>query len=131
MTGLIISAHGKLASAMLETVEMLTGTQENVRTIGFCPGDSLETLIEAYECALRELNCDGALILTDIRGGSPNNVALAMQKNHPEVRVIAGVNVPMALHILDMRDELALEDLAREAIDIGRRSIEEQLLPKT
>ena len=120
MTGVIIATHGTMASAALELCEMLTGTKEKVETIGFCPGDSLEELMERFEKAIAAL--DGpTLILTDIKGGSPCNVAMVMQKLHENVRVISGFNVPLLLHLFDTREEAEdLEELMDEVIAVGK-----------
>ena len=124
MTGVIIAAHGNLAQAALEMCEMLTGKKEQVRTIAFCPGDSLEMLLESYEEALAALGAQPVLIVTDIKGGSPCNVAMAMQSMHANVRVLTGFSVPLLLHIFDTREETQeLEELAEDAIETGKSAM--------
>lgn len=120
MTGVIIATHGTMAGAALELCEMLTGTKEKVETIGFCPGEGLEELMEKYEKALAAI--DGpTLILTDIKGGSPCNVAMAMQQMHENVKVVSGFNIPLLLHVFDIREETEdLEELVEEAVAVGK-----------
>lgn len=123
MIGVIIATHGTMAKAALELCEMFVGPKEHVETIGFCPGESLEELVEKYEKALAAL--DGpTLILTDIKGGSPCNVAMAMQQTHENVKVISGFNIPLLLDILDMQEEADnMEKMVEDAIAAGKDAI--------
>lgn len=124
MTGIIIASHGKMAAASLELCEMLMGTQDKVETIGFCQGDSLETLMERYEKAIEKLG-GSILVFTDLRGGSPCNVAMAMQNLHSNVRAVCGFNIPMLLQALDMRSTTEdVEELIREVTLLGKEAIE-------
>lgn len=123
MIGVIIATHGAMAGAALELCEMLVGAKEKVETIGFHPGEDLGELMEKFERALAAV--DGpALILTDIKGGSPCNVAMAMQRLHGNVKVICGFNIPLLLHVFDMREETEdLKELAQEAVAVGKRAM--------
>lgn len=125
MTGVIIAAHGSMAKAMLELAEMLAGEREGVQTIGFEPGDSLDMLIERFTTALGAAETGGGVvILADIKGGSPCNVATLMQKTKNNVRVVHGVNVPMLLQVLDDREAGAtLEEITENAVEIGKFGI--------
>ena len=93
MTGLIIATHGDLAASALEAAELLVGEQEQVETIGFRPGDSLELLLERFTQAIKRLEeCEEILVLTDIKGGSPCNAATVMKAKNPKLRVVAGLS---------------------------------------
>lgn len=128
MIDIIIATHGKLASAALELCEMLTGEKDHVQTIGFLPGDSIETLTERFQTALASVE-DKTLILTDIQGGSPCNVAMVMKSIYPDVVVITGFNIPLLLEIFDLReDDGTLESLIQEVVPIGREAMQ-QMLP--
>ena len=64
------------------------------------------------------------LILTDIKGGSPCNVAMVMEKLHENVRVISGFNVPLLLHLFDIREDTEdMEELMKEAVTVGKGSV--------
>ena len=123
MIGVIIATHGTMAGAALDLCKMLTGEKEKVETIGFYPGEGLEELMEKYEQAIAAL--DGpTLILTDIKGGSPCNVAMVMEKLHENVRVISGFNVPLLLHLFDIREDTEdMEELMEEAVTVGKSSV--------
>lgn len=124
MTGIIIAAHGTLAQAALETVELLSGEKEEVMCISFKPGDSLEVLVERFQAAINALGKKDVLILTDVRGGSPCNVATLMQKTRETVRTLYGFNVGMLLQVFEGRDNgHGLETLVGEAVQAGQISI--------
>lgn len=73
----------------------------------------------------------GVLALTDLFGGTPANVALALGSDL-SVEVVTGANLPMLLRVLTRRHELGLDALAAEALEYGRRQImrPNQLLAK-
>ena len=125
MINVIIATHGKLASAALELCEMLTGEKENVQTIGFFPGDSIETLTDCFQTALASME-GKTLIVTDIQGGSPCNVAMVMQSLHADVRVISGFSIPLLLEIFDLReDDGELDVLIQNVIPVGREAMQQ------
>lgn len=125
MTGIILAAHGTLAKAALETVELLSGEKERVVCISFQPGDSLDLLIARFQEAIGRLGSgEGLLIVTDIKGGSPCNVATLMQKTGENIRTLYGLNVGMLLQAFESRDDgAALEELARAAEQSGKVSV--------
>lgn len=125
MTGIIVAAHGTLASAAVEAAGMFLGEQEKVECIAFQPGDSLETLLERFQQAAGRLGGeDGLLILTDLQGGSPCNVATLLQKTMEGVRTVYGFSVPMLLEVLEARDRSpALDDLVSAALRTGREAM--------
>ena len=127
MTGLIIATHGDLAASALEAAELLVGEQEQVETIGFRPGDSLELLLERFTQAIKRLEeCEEILVLTDIKGGSPCNAATVMKAKNPKLRVVAGLSIPLLAQFFESKangDTLA--DSIDELIEIGKFSIRE------
>ena len=124
MVGLILATHGTMAAAALDVASML-GEQEKVSCISFLAGDSLETLMDRFQTAIAELGTvDGVLILTDLKGGSPCNVATLYQKTTSNVQALYGFNVPMLLELLDAREQTsALDKLVQAALDAGAREM--------
>lgn len=120
-----MAAHGALAKAALETVELLSGEKERVVSISFQPGDSMDLLIARFQEAIGKLGSEeGLLIVTDIRGGSPCNVATLMQKTGENIRTVYGLNVGMLLQAFESRDDGAtLEALAYQAVQSGQISV--------
>ncbi len=127
MTGLIIATHGDLAASALEAAELLVGEQEQVETIGFCPGDSLELLLERFTQAIKRLEeCEEILVLTDIKGGSPCNAATVMKAKNPKLRVVAGLSIPLLAQFFESKaNGETLADSIDELIEIGKFSIRE------
>ena len=127
MTGLIIATHGDLAASALEAAELLVGEQEQVETIGFRPGDSLELLLERFTQAIKQLEeCEEILVLTDIKGGSPCNAATVMTAKNPKLRVVAGLSIPLLAQFFESKaNGETLADSIDELIEIGKFSIRE------
>lgn len=124
MTGLIIATHGDLAASALEAAELLVGEQEQVETIGFRPGDSLELLLERFTQAIKRLeDCEEILVLTDIKGGSPCNAATVMKAKNPKLRVVAGLSIPLLAQFFESKaNGETLADSIDELIEIGKLS---------
>ena len=127
MTGLIIATHGDLAASALEAAELLVGEQEQVETIGFRPGASLELLLERFTQAIKRLEeCEEILVLTDIKGGSPCNAATVMKAKNPKLRVVAGLSIPLLAQFFESKaNGETLADSIDELIEIGKFSIRE------
>ena len=127
MTGLIIATHGDLAASALEAAELLVGEQEQVETIGFRPGDSLELLLERFTQAIKRLEeCEEILVLTDIKGGSPCTAAPVMKAKNPKLRVVAGLSIPLLAQFFESKaNGETLADSIDELIEIGKFSIRE------
>ena len=127
MTGLIIATHGDLAASALEAAELLVGEQEQVETIGFRPGDSLELLLERFTQAIKRLEeCEEILVLSDIKGGSPCNAATVMKAKNPKLRVVAGLSIPLLAQFFESNaNGETLADSIDELIEIGKFSIRE------
>ena len=127
MKGLIIATHGDLAASALEAAELLVGEQEQVETIGFRPGDSLELLLERFTQAIKRLEeCEEILVLTDIKGGSPCNAATVMKAKNPKLRVVAGLSIPLLAQFFESNaNGETLADSIDELIEIGKFSIRE------
>ncbi len=129
MTGIIIVTHGKLAQALLGTVEMIMGLQERIGAIGFEAGQTVADLQEQL-CQMLQKNAeeDEALILVDLQGGSPYNAAALLAMTMPKVKVVTGVNLPMLLGVLPSRD-LAVTALSQLAVESGQSGVNEFVIP--
>ena len=125
MIGVILAAHGSMAASALELAELLHGSAERVECISFRPGDSLEQLLERYQAAAAALGTEqGILILTDLKGGSPCNVATLLQKTMKNVRTVYGFNVPMLLQAFEGRTRTEdLDELTEDVLGIGKFAI--------
>ena len=127
MTGLIIATHGKFAASALDAAEMLVGKQEQVETIGFCPGDSLDMLLEHFTNAVDAFrDCEEILVLTDIKGGSPCNAATVMKIKNPKIRVVAGLSIPLLVQFFESKaNGESLADSIDDLVEVGKFSVRE------
>ena len=127
MVGLIITAHGRLAEALLDTATQIAGPLERVVTCNIAPGTSPAELRERLQHAITEVSQgDGVLILADLFGGTPCREALLVTAPAPdEVEVVAGVNLPMVLKAASLRREpTSLRELSEALVEYGQRHIQ-------
>ncbi|RME25547.1 MAG: PTS sugar transporter subunit IIA [Deltaproteobacteria bacterium] len=123
MIGVVIATHCKLASALAEAATVVLGPQDALATVDIAPEDDRALgwgkLRDAVTVADRG---DGVLVLVDVLGGTPSNLALALLAEH-RVEVLTGVNLPMVLRALQRRDSISLDALARDVLEYGRRNV--------
>ena len=130
MIGLVLVTHGRLAEEFLRALEHIVGTQENVATVCIGPDDDMEDrrkeIIDKVKAAQ---NGKGVVLLTDMFGGTPSNLAISVL-DEGEVEVIAGINLPMLIKLASVRETLTLKKAVREAQEAGRKyiSVASQLL---
>lgn len=118
MIGLILVTHGQLAEEFVNAMEHVVGAQDALATVCIGPSDDMEVRREEIAAAIREVDSgDGAIILTDLFGGTPSNLAISLLERG-KVEVIAGINLPMLIRLAGARksmDVTAAVDAAREA----------------
>jgi PTS system mannose-specific IIA component len=123
MIGLVIVTHGGLAQEFLAALEHVHGPQEQVVAISIGPTDDMETRrVEIVEAVGNVDAGEGAILLTDMFGGTPSNLAISVMEQ-AKVEVIAGVNLPMLIKLASIRGESKLEEAISEAQDAGRKYI--------
>ena len=123
MIGLVIVAHGGLAEELLKAAEHVVGSLERAEAIGFGPRDDLAERRGAIEEAVQRVDAgDGVIILTDLFGGTPSNLAIATRARFPNVDVVTGANLPMMMKLAKSRNMTRAEAVA-SAVDAGRRYI--------
>ncbi|HEY0634238.1 MAG TPA: PTS fructose transporter subunit IIA [Gammaproteobacteria bacterium] len=121
--GLLIISHDGLGRALYETVIATLGSSPlEVRLLSVSRNaDPDALLIEARRLAAEVEHGDGLLVLTDIYGSTPSNIACRLQEL-PAVRVVAGVNLPMLFRIFNY-PALDLDALAEKALSGGRDGV--------
>ena len=123
MIGLVIVTHGGLAQEFLAALEHVHGPQEQVVAISIGPNDDMETRrVEIVEAVGNVDTGEGSILLTDMFGGTPSNLAISVMEQ-AKVEVIAGVNLPMLIKLASIRAESKLEEAISEAQDAGRKYI--------
>ena len=123
MIGLVLVTHGRLAEEFHHAVEHVVGPQENFETVCIGAEDDMEQRRRDIVDAIgRADEGEGVIILTDMFGGTPTNIA-AMFIAPGEVELVTGVNLPMVIKLASNSKEIALEELAREVEEQGKNSI--------
>jgi mannose PTS system EIIA component len=123
MIGLVIVAHGRLASEFRSALEHVVGPQDKIATVSIGPEDNIEGCRKDIMEAVHDVsNGQGVIILTDMFGGTPSNLAISAL-NHGEVEVLAGVNLPMLIKLARVRDDTPLKEAVTLAQEAGRKYI--------
>ena len=123
MIGLIIVTHGNLAREFVAALEHVVGPQQQIAAISIAPNDDMEERRNAIIAAVKKVESgDGVIILTDMFGGTPSNLAISVMDSG-SVEVIAGVNLPMLVKLARVREEVALADALKQAQEAGRKYI--------
>ena len=123
MIGMILVTHGRLAEELRFAMEHVVGAQRNVDTVCIGPEDDMEgRRAEIERCIQRCDTGDGVVLLTDMFGGTPSNLAISMMER-PNVEVLAGVNLPMLVKLAKVRSSQPLTDAVVCAEEAGRKYI--------
>jgi len=133
MIGLVLVTHGRLAVELVSALEHVVGSQENVATVCIGPDDDMEQRRAEIMKSTKDVDDgDGVIVLTDMFGGTPSNLAISIMDNG-KIEVIAGVNLPMLIKLASIRDAGSLLEAATGAQDAGRKyiNIASQLLDKS
>ena len=123
MIGLVLVTHGRLAEEFIAATEHVVGPQERVRAICIGPDDDMEQRRREIATAVEDADAgDGVIILTDMFGGTPSNLAISLL-DKDNVEVIAGINLPMLIKLAKVRGDVALPDAVIQAQESGRKYI--------
>ncbi len=97
MVGILVISHGRLAEALISSVEFLVGNLQRTRGVSIWPKEKGEEVKDRVRKEIAEVDDgDGVVILTDILGGTPTNLSLSFLEKE-RVEVVTGVNMPMLL----------------------------------
>ena len=123
MIGIIIVTHGNLALELKSAMEHILGIQKNIEIISIKPDDDLEIKKSALEESIKKVDEEnGVIILTDMFGGTPSNLAISLLKIG-EVEIISGVNLPMLIKLVGLRDSNDLQKVATESKESAQKYI--------
>ena len=123
MIGMVLVTHGRLADELRSALEHVVGTQRNVDTVCIGPEDDMDgRRAEIEQCIKRCDTGDGVVLLTDMFGGTPSNLAISMM-DRKGVEVIAGVNLPMLVKLAKVRSSQPLASAVDRAQEAGRKYI--------
>jgi PTS system mannose-specific IIA component len=123
MIGMVLVTHGRLAVELRSALEHVVGAQRNVDAVCIGPDDDMENRRAEIEACIKRCDTgDGVVLLTDMFGGTPSNLAISMMEKQ-NVEVIAGVNLPMLVKLAKVRSNQPLPDAVVCAEEPGRKYI--------
>ena len=122
MVGIVLVTHGGIAREMLATVGAIVGDIQGMRAVS-SDNEDTDEVRSRIQAAIEQADAgDGVLLLTDMFGGTPANLALSFL-NEKRIEVVTGVNLPMLLKLATSREKQPLPDLAASIREYGRKNI--------
>jgi PTS system mannose-specific IIA component len=123
MIGLVLVTHGRLAAEFITAMEHVVGPQEAVEGICIDADDDMEARRADISAAIAQVDRGkGVIILTDLFGGTPSNLAISLMKSEG-IEVIAGVNLPMLIRLEGARKVMSVRAAVAAAREAGRKYI--------
>ena len=123
MIGLVLVTHGRLAKEFIHALEHVVGKQERLEAVCIGPDDRMEVRRNDIAEAIARVEAGlGVIVLTDMFGGTPSNLAISLLEEG-KVEVVAGLNLPMLVKLARVRKDCNLHKAAAAAQDAGRKYI--------
>jgi len=123
MIGLVLVTHGRLASEFIVAMEHVVGPQERIQAVCIGPDDDMDRRRKDIAKAIAKVDGgEGVIILTDLFGGTPSNLAISLMKSD-KIEVIAGVNLPMLIRLDGARKTMDVRAAVAAAREAGRKYI--------
>jgi mannose PTS system EIIA component len=123
MIGVVIVTHGGLAQEFRAALEHVVGRQDKIETISIEPEDNIDNRrAELLDCIRRVRGDKGVVVLTDMFGGTPSNLAISIMEE-TGAEVVAGINLPMLIKLASIRGDATVEQAITAAKEAGRKYI--------
>lgn len=124
MIGIVLVGHGRLAQELAETLEHVVGQQDQLSAVSLFPNDDIETKREEILQAAHTVDKgQGVVILTDMFGGTPSNLAHSLLDSS-NVEIVAGMNLPLLIKLASIRKAKPLHEAVLLAQEAGRKYIQ-------
>jgi mannose PTS system EIIA component len=121
MIGIVIVTHGGLAGEMVSAMQHIVGPQTHVKAVCIGPNDDIDERRTEITTAIAAVDAgQGVVIVTDMFGGTPCNLALSHLRAG-KVEVLAGANLPSLIKLVEVRAKRSLDDAVKDAIEAGRK----------
>lgn len=121
--GGVVISHGQVANELLAAAEAVVGDLSHITAVSIGWHDDVEMAKDEIARAISNVSDgSGVLLLTDMFGGTPTNIAAMFLKEN-EIEIVTGVNLPMVIKLASFNGELSLRDLAKEVEDQGKEAI--------
>jgi PTS system mannose-specific IIA component len=119
----VIVTHGHLAGELLAAAEMIVGPISHIAAVSIGWHDDVDAARDEVQRAITRVSQGaGVLLLTDMFGGTPTNIA-SMFLEEGSVEVVTGVNLPMVIKLASFSTEEPLAEVARKICEQGRQGI--------
>jgi PTS system mannose-specific IIA component len=123
MLGMLVVTHGRLAEDLVQAVQMIVGPVEGLEAVSIGWNDDVDSATKSIEDAIGRVDRGkGALLLTDMFGGTPTNLGLALHERG-RIEIVTGVNLPMLIKFANLREEMELHEAAAKIAEQGREAI--------
>jgi len=123
MIGGLIVTHGRLATELLNAAEAIVGEVGNIAAVSIGWHDDVDTATSMIEQAIRRVDTGaGVLVLTDMFGGTPTNMASTFL-DEGAVEVVTGVNLPMLIKLIQLDPKADLATAAQQVRETGQSNI--------
>jgi mannose PTS system EIIA component len=121
--GGVIVSHGQVANELLAAAETVIGDISHVTAVSIGWHDDVEMAKNQVDRAIKSVSQgSGVLVMTDMFGGTPTNIAAMFLKKN-EVEIVTGVNLPMVIKLASNSKETTLAELAKEVEEQGKQAI--------
>lgn len=123
MIGLVLVTHGNLALEFISAMQHVVGKQDQIEAVCIGPEDDMEMRRSEILKKVSEVDSgSGVVLLTDMFGGTPSNLAISMM-DRANVEILAGMNLPMLIKIASLRKEKDLKETVDGAQEAGKKYI--------
>lgn len=123
MIGLVLVTHGRLAEEFISVMEHVVGPQKQIAAVCMSPDDDMEKKRTEIVEKVRSVDSGkGVLILTDMFGGTPSNLAISITQDQ-KIEALAGINLPMLIKLASVRQTETLQAVALAGQEAGRKYI--------
>ena len=123
MIGLVVVTHGRLAAEFIHALEHVVGKQTQLEAVCIGPEDRMDERRADISAAVARVETgQGVILLTDMFGGTPSNLAISLLEEG-RIEVVAGLNLPMLVKLARIRNDCTLHKAVMAAQDAGRKYI--------
>jgi PTS system mannose-specific IIA component len=130
--GVVVVTHYRLGEVFLQALDLIVPEHPPFGAVSVDPKQPVDEMRATIAAAIRAADAgDGVLVLTDMFGGTPSNIALSFFREN-RVEVVTGINLPMLIKLATLTEETALQELAPFIASYGQRniSVASQILPE-
>lgn len=123
MIGIVLVSHANIAKEMSGVIEHIVGPQDQLIAISIFPEDDMEKKRQEILDSVKKVDSGkGVIVLTDMFGGTPSNLAISVMENE-KIEVVAGVNLPMLIKMMSIRKKKKIKELIKISQESGRKYI--------